>query len=76
MDLCPIADRQFVSSPNLEQEAGQVRFERAMVGKVIYNIVIINKNNNCALLSLQGWNTRLEWRSANSDVTAPGGHFA
>jgi hypothetical protein len=38
--------------------------------------MIINKNINFASLLLQGWNARLEWRSANSDVTAPGGHSA
>jgi hypothetical protein len=36
--------------------------------------MIINNKNNFASLSLRGWNTRLGWRSADSDVTAREGH--
>jgi hypothetical protein len=45
-----------------------------MVGKVIDNTMIITKNNNCASLLLHGWNTRPEWRWADSAVT-PGSPF-
>ena len=47
-----------------------------MAGVVMYITLIINIYKTLTPLLLPGGGTRREWRTADSGVTAPEGHFA
>jgi len=47
-----------------------------MAGGVMYNTLIINIYKTLTPLLLPRGGTGREWRTADSDVTAPEGHFA